>query len=261
MPGLFFMRGMGLQFPPGAIVLSVDESGHPKMEIRENLLRLDLWPTWLEIGCIHTDQARKAAARLRPDLPGDEKGVAVAAELQAGLVAVTAFAFAVDGFYDTIRNELGPHPDQGTWRTGIPTTPRHKQVSETLRYHLKFGPDFTRQNATIIKELFGFRDRAVHPSGKFVAPNYRPEIDSGVHPHLITFSGPHATQCRAVVLTLLDRYVSQAEKLARPGADRGWLDSGREVLDRLIVTYRVPGDDQLAFPLPTGDQASEESDS
>jgi hypothetical protein len=69
--------------------------------------------------------------------------------LQAGLVAVTAFAFAVDGFYDTLRNELGPHPDQETWRTSSPPTPRHKQVSETLRYHLKFGPNFTGQTPPV----------------------------------------------------------------------------------------------------------------
>lgn len=246
---------MGLQFPPGSIVLSVDEYGHSKMEIRENLVRLGLWPTWLEIGCIHADQAREAAAQLRPDLPDDEKSAALTAELQAGLVALTAFAFAVDGFSDTLRNELGPHPDQETWRTSSPPTPRHKQVSETLRYHLKLTPEFTRQNSTLIQELFRFRGRAVHPSGKFITPNYRPEIDSGVHPHLITFSGPHATQSRAVILTFLDRYVSRAEKLAKPGADRGWLDSGRAALDRLIPMYRVPGDDQLAFlPPPANDE-------
>jgi hypothetical protein len=117
-------------------------------------------PTWLEIGCVHADPAHEAAAQLRPDLPDDEKGIALTAELQAGLVSVTAFAFAVNGFYDTLRNELGPHPDQEKWRTSQPPTPRYKQVSETLRYHLKFGPNFTRQNAMIIKELFKFPTRA-----------------------------------------------------------------------------------------------------
>ena len=121
---------MGLQFPPGSIVLSVDENGHPKTEVRENLVRLGLWPTWLEIGCIHADQAREAAAQLQPDLPDDEKGVALTAELRAGLVAVTAFAFAVDGFYDTLRNELGPHPDQETWRKAVR---RRRDTSRSAR--------------------------------------------------------------------------------------------------------------------------------
>jgi hypothetical protein len=57
---------------------------------------------------------------------------------------------------------------------------------------------------------------------------------------------------------LLDRYVSRAEELARPEADRGWLDSGRAVLDRLIPIYRVPGDDQLAFPPSVGNEESED---
>jgi hypothetical protein len=86
--------------------------------------------------------------------------------LQAGLVAIAAFAFTFDGFYDTVRNELGRHPDEGSWkRTG---TSRAAQVCETLRYNLKLGPKFAGQLRQCIDELFKFRSRAVHPDGKWV---------------------------------------------------------------------------------------------
>jgi hypothetical protein len=129
-------------------------------------------------------------------------------------------------------------------------TSRDAQLTETMRHHLKLGPRFSQQLRTVIKELFEFRSSAVHPSSQFVEPNYRPQIDSGVHPHLITFSGPHAVQCRALALELLDRLIARAAELSTTKADTAWLDRGRKEVDRLSALYRVTGDDLLAFPPP-----------
>ncbi len=63
----------------------------------------------------------------------------------------------------------------------------------------------------------------------------------------MTFSGPHAIQCRALVLTVLDRLVARAAEVSRPEADRGWLDWGQGELSRMLAAYRVPGDETLAF--------------
>jgi hypothetical protein len=248
-PGIFLLAGMGLQIPAGGLVVSIGDDGIMKMEVNQTLVRLDLWPTWLETGCLHAEQARAAGDRLNPELSDSEKYTTLTEELQAGLVAVTALAFAVDGFYDTLRQEFGAHPHQTTWRKK--RTARHTQVTETFRFHLKLGPTFSGQLRTVLKELFEFRSRAVHPNSKFVELSYRPQIDSGVHPHLITFSGPHAVQCRALVLVLLDRLITRAAEQSRPGADKGWLDRGREELDRLSALYRLPGDDHVAFPHET----------
>jgi len=184
---------MGLQIPAGGVVMTLGEGGAPTdLQVKAVRVRVDLWPTWLEIGCVHTDQARMAAQRLIATLPDSDKASMLTAELQNGLVALTAFAFSVDGFYDTLRNEWGQHPDELAWKRG--RTSRAAQVCETFRYHLKLGFQFSAQLRRVIDELFKFRSRAVHPDGKWVETNYRPEIDSGVHPHLITFSGPHAVQ-------------------------------------------------------------------
>jgi hypothetical protein len=247
-PGIFTLAGMGLQIPPGGLVVSIGEDGAPRTEVNQTLLRIDLWPTWLEIGCVHAEQARVAGERLSPDLSDEDKYTSLSEELQAGLVAVTACAFAVDGFYDTLRHELGAHPHQDMWKKK--RTSRDTQVTDTLRFRLKLGPKFSEQLRTVIKELFEFRSRAVHPSSQFVEPNYRPQIDSGVHPHLITFSGPHAVQCRVLALGLLDRLVTRASELSKVEADTGWLDRARQEVDRLSALYRVAGDDQLAFPSP-----------
>lgn len=99
-----------------------------------------------------------------------------------------------------------------------------------------------------VKELFGFRSRAVHPSGAWLLPNYRPEIDTGVHPHLITFSGPHAKQCRALALELLESLTSRAGERSAQDADTGWIDRGRSEVKRLMALYpRRADDERVAF--------------
>ncbi len=85
----------------------------------------------------------------------------------------------------------------------------------------------------------------------------RDDIDSGVHPYLITFSGGHAVQCRAIALVLFDRLVARAAGLAQPTADKGRIETGRREVDRLAAAYRVPSDDQVAYP---ADDAGSDAD-
>jgi hypothetical protein len=245
-PGIFTIDGMGLQFPPGSIVSSIGDDGVETLTVLSTLVRLDLWPTWLEVGCTHTDRAMEASAELEQGLPDKDKGEILTRELQEGLVAITACAFAVDGFYDVVRHELGDHPHIQVWRKKGRVA-REKQVVETLRYRLKIGPKSTANLKLFVGELFKFRGRAVHPSASYIDPNYRPEIDSAVHPHFITFSGRHAEHCRALTLEFLDVLINRARELSKPGADRGWLDKGRQELDRLIPLYPAPPVGSVAF--------------
>jgi hypothetical protein len=246
-PGVTVVAGMSLQIPAGALVLTEGENDDVRMEVRSILVRLDLWTMWLEIGCIHAAQAAEFTGKLRPEgLDDATRAALLADELREAMVAVTALAFALDGFYDVVQKEFGRHPDaESLWPKN--RTARHIQVAETLRYHFKTSPDFSKAMRTTLRQLFEFRDRAVHPSSKFVAPIYRPEIDSDVHPHFVTFSGPHAVHCRAMVLTLTDQLLNaRAINMFKPGAHTGWIDRGREELARLSK-YRTPGDDAVAF--------------
>jgi hypothetical protein len=249
-PGVMVIQGMSLRIPAGSLVISIGEDGNPESSPLVPHLRLDLWPTWLEIGCEHTRRAHDTAATVSPSLADPDKATLLSRELQEAMVAMCAFAFAFDGFYDVVKSELGEHPNAAQWRQeGRRPTPRHKQVAETLRYHLKLGPQFTGQLKQFLKELFKFRGRAVHPSSSYLPATMREDIDSGVHPHLITFSGKHAVQCRAIALVLLDRLVERAAEVVDPSADNGWIESGRREVDRLSNIYRIAGDDQLAYPV------------
>ncbi len=241
---------MSLRIPAGSLVISIGEDGKLESPPLVPHLRLDLWPTWLEIGCEHTKRAHETASEFSPDLPDQEKADLLGRELQDAMVAMCAFAFAFDGIYDVVKSELGEHPNAAQWRQEARRpTPRHKQVAETLRYHLKLGPQFTSQLKQLLQELFKFRGRAVHPSSSYRPATMREDIDSGVHPHLITFSGKHAVQCRAIALILFDRLIDRAAEVADPSADKGWIETGRREVDRLAAAYRIPGDDQIAYPV------------
>lgn len=243
------IQGMSLRIPSGSLVISIGEDGRLESPPLVPHLRLDLWPTWLEIGCEHTRRAHETALDFTQDLGDQVKADLLGRELQDAMVAMCALAFAFDGFYDVVKSELGEHPNATEWRQeGRRPTPRHKQVAETLRFHLKLGPTFTGQLKQLLQELFKFRGRAVHPSSSYLPAMMRGDIDSGVHPHLITFSGRHAVQCRAVALVLFDRLVGRAAEVADPSADTGWIETGRREVDRLAAAYRIAGDDQVAYP-------------
>ncbi len=249
-PGVMVIQGMSLRIPAGSLVISIGEDGRPGSSPLVPHLRLDLWPTWLEIGCEHTRRARDMASEFSPALADQDKASLLGRELQDAMVAMCAFAFAFDGFYDVVKSELGEHPNAAQWRQeGRRPTPRHKQVAETLRFHLKLGPQFTGQLAQLLQELFRFRGRAVHPSSSYLPATMRKDIDSGVHPHLITFSGRHAVQCRAITLVLFDRLVERASEVADQSADKGWIETGRREVDRLAAAYRILGDEQIAYPV------------
>ncbi len=174
---------------------------------------------------------------------------------------IPAFAFAFDGFYDVVKRELGAYHHADKWRRSDKRpTARHKQIVETLRHHFKLEPEIRVSSGSFCWELFKFTGRAAHSSSKYLHAKYRPEIDSRVHPHFITFSGRHAVQGSALALVLLDRLVGRACELAGANTDLGWLDKGRKELDRLADSYRVAGDEQLAYETGTSAADLEEDD-
>jgi hypothetical protein len=85
------LDGMGFQIPAGELVLSLGEDGiFAGPQVAAVRVRMDLWPTWLEIGCTHTNKAREAGLRLGVSLPDSDKATLMSTELQAGLVAIAA---------------------------------------------------------------------------------------------------------------------------------------------------------------------------
>ena len=132
---------------------------------------------WLFEAVGAAQSARDSAAevaRLAALLDRDEESLdlALGNELRGTMRAITASAFAVDAFYASVKSRSPAHPNQDAWRAN--RTPRYAQVFETLRYHLKLKAPGASEIRDRVKELFRFRDWAVHPGSRFREPAFRP---------------------------------------------------------------------------------------
>jgi hypothetical protein len=239
------MQGMSAQIPAGGIVIRIGEDGQPSVDPVVLHLRLDVWTVWLDLACRESAAAQEATDRLlRSDL-ADPHGLAtedLRAELTSGMAALCAFAFALDGFYDVVQQELGRHPHADLWKKN--RTARHRQITETLRYRFKAGPRSTETLRRVLKDLLRFRDSAVHPAATFVPAIPRPDIDRGVHPFQVTFAGNHAVKVRSITLQLFTAFLERARELyPRPSDEKDWIDRAEDVVKPLVARYGVEIDD------------------
>jgi hypothetical protein len=142
-------------------------------------------------------------------------------EFRRGMQAVGAAAFAVDAFYASVVEHA---PD-----VRVRAKSRAKSIAAT------FGRGFVLTNPqqatarTLVVQVFRFRDWAVHPPAKFVAPVRHPAFGLGMDPRFITFGLENATAARIGVHRLLwlllhrprERYAGLVE----------WATASRELLD------------------------------
>jgi hypothetical protein len=175
-PGIFTLAGMGLQIPPGGLVVSIGDDGGPQMEVKQTLLRLDLWPTWLEIGCVHAEQARTAGQRLSPGLSDAAKYTSLSEELQASLVAVKRLLLhSMASTTPCVTSSARPSPP--AHMEGEAYFPRCS-VDGNHASPPQARPEVSQQLRTVIKELFEFRSSAVHPSSQMLIRRAPSTLDS-----------------------------------------------------------------------------------
>ncbi len=245
--GVFFRRGSQLRIPEGGIVITLDAEGRPvvaKPVIPQ--ARTDMWPPWLHDAVDATVAARDAEALVLAEVATvaaagatgkqpDQEHLAdlLDLELRHSMRAITAAAFAVDAFYASVQARSTQHPDRAKWRKN--RTARHAQVYETLRYHLKLRQPGSAEFRARIKELFQFRDWAVHPNAEWKNFEYRASLGRGVDWRYVAFCAPHAEAAVIKTLHMLDLMVSV---LDRGGADlREAQPFFLEHVDRVFAAY------------------------
>lgn len=179
MAGVFIKQGMRLQIPAGGLIISTDQNTPSSLVLH---VHFDVCPTWCEIAIAHVAAARSYEEARNAAWQGsdeDEKAKSLELEFSSSMQAIMAAAIAVDAFYAVIQSNVNlPQQLVDQWRTK--RTARYSQVTEVLRrgFHLKRnGTKDLRQN---LKELYRFRDLAVHPSGKIQASVLHPDLNVGV---------------------------------------------------------------------------------
>jgi hypothetical protein len=105
--------------------------------------------------------------------------------------AIMAAAIALDAFYSRIQTyiQLSPLLVQ-QWRDK--RTARYSQITEVLRLGFNLKPKGTATLRQNLKEIYRFRDLAVHPSGKTQAPVLHPEMEVGVEWRFAHFRAQNA---------------------------------------------------------------------
>ena len=181
MAGIFISRGITVAIPEGGLAIGIGSDGKPTANLTLHV-HYDVCPTWCDLAFRHLADARTARDDRIDAWAGsdeDHKSRCLEREFEASMQAIMAAAIAFDAFYSVIQTYVRLPPLLAQqWRNK--RTARYVQIVEVVRraFHLKpKGTAILRQN---LKEIYRFRDLAVHPSGKIQAPLRHPEMDVGV---------------------------------------------------------------------------------
>lgn len=189
---VLFPEGGSLRIPAGGLKLSLDPGIQTSVTVE---LLQDVWPYWLDIGIDHAADAIATREQLKA-LKGssDEQGTLLSLECRASMVAMGSAAFSLDSFYAAVRS----HHDMPTlderWKE---RRSRHARVSQTLAESFKLPNKAAKTIGDLVKELFKFRDWAVHPPSEFKSPVLHEVLRIGVSWWFVAFSAPNARQAVA----------------------------------------------------------------
>jgi hypothetical protein len=187
-------------------------------------IRTHLWISWARISLKHEAMAHAARQEMRQ--PGADQSRLLEREADAGLVGISAAAFALEALYREL-DVLGvvPAATLAAWKKNRLSD--DKQILELVK--LAVDPKglvrvWTRELAW----LFGVRGSSVHYRGSFEAPQPHP-LGTNVAPSQITYSAENATQAVDLLLGVLERCRDKPKP-----ATRGWSQDMRGAADELI---------------------------
>ncbi|WP_142274651.1 hypothetical protein [Mycobacterium scrofulaceum] len=200
-------------------------------------LRTDTWPYWLAEAVSAAVDAAKTSTEIPAAVAAsndDKIGRLMVLELRASMRALTSSAFAIDAFYASVKARSPKHPQQDIWHQN--STARSKQVAETLRYHLKVAKnESAKELRRRIKELFKYRDWAVHPGSKFREPIYREDLDAAVDWHFVVFSAANAQGGTYLAVNTLDNLVTVLNRGSEELVQ--FKPRAREAMDKILDVY------------------------
>ena len=229
MPGIMVTDGGDLQISSLQINLQTGEMPPPTVR-----LRTDTWPYWLAEGVSAAIAAAEVAPSITLALAADEASRLMVAELRASMRALTSSAFAIDAFYASVKARSPVHPQQSLWHEQ--GTARHKQVAATLRYHLQIkNNNSSKELSNRVKEMFKFRDWAVHPGSQFREAIHRDDVDAGVDWHFIAFRASNAVMGVAKTVQLLDHLVKVLDRGSEDLVK--WKPHARRAMNHVLDEY------------------------
>jgi hypothetical protein len=157
-------------------------------------VRYDVTPTWLVIAMAHRAAAGEARARREAAWTADDedaKSNALEAEFQASMQAIVAAAVCWEALYGILVDHVElPAGLTQRWRTK--RVSRHVQVTEVVRRAFKLKPNGVKTLRQNLKEVYHYRDLAIHPSGIVREAIHHPELQVGTEWRFVYFRASNA---------------------------------------------------------------------
>jgi hypothetical protein len=238
------VRLIGCDFRLGRLSIPLAPDGTPMRDGGQATLELrtDMWRFWLEEAIDAAVAAAAAADQIPPLYEQFEAGMATEEDLDqlaireliASMRAITAAAFAIDGFYATVKARSPKHPQQDEWnRKG---TARHKQVADTFRVMLRINkPATVKDIKSRVSQIFRCRDLAVHSGSKFREPVYRPDLNVDLDWHFAIFRRENAVLATAMTIGMFDSLVSYMNRGSKELAEQK--QGARRAMDAILDRY------------------------
>lgn len=205
MVGIHIIRGMTLAVPSGGLVIKSDGTATLNLHVR-----FDVVPVWLEIARKHSDQANfygKQVIESWQEPDEEKKARLLEAEFTESMQAIVAAATSLEAFFSILKPVTLSSDTTEKWVKRRPK--RYVQIAEACRIAFQLpdrGAAAFKQN---LKEIFLFRDRAIHPSGTVSEPLLHPDLNVGMDPRLVWF---RATTAALIVQVVTEHLVELAFK-------------------------------------------------
>lgn len=202
--GVFITRGASVAVPAGGLRINFGADGSLDASLTLHV-GLHLFLVWGEIALAHLIQAKSIHVEVLSAWQGTDDealGTALISEFKASMQAVMSAAISIDAFYAEIRNHIQlPDSLVETWRNG--RTARHKQVGEVMRRAFNIKPRQAVGVRNAIKEIYRFRDWAVHPPAGARAPVRHPELHLNTEWRFVAFSYSNARELVRAAISMI----------------------------------------------------------
>lgn len=192
MGGILITRGVSPRIPIGGLTIKFEEGSAPRMELKTFELQLDTCIHWLEIALEHLANAKVAHEELCcGNFNSAETGNILDREFKTSLQATFAAATFFEALYSAT---VERHPTQKPLNNPPKRPTRYAIVTEQLRRSFGLKNKGTVNLRSVLKEVYRFRDQAVHPSAKFSEPVLHPDLNVGVEKRFVMYSFRNAQQ-------------------------------------------------------------------
>lgn len=209
--GVFIIENSSLRI--SELSISISPNGDIAGDLKVSLA-INVFAYWLEIAHEQLTRVEAAASEVADAWRGTDDRALVTAmqqECRASMQCIVASAIAMDAFYAFLRRHV-PVPDAMVmaWRRN--RTARYRQIVELLRRGIRLGPASEERIRHVLRELFRYRDMAVHPKAAFASPQWYPELNFSTEWRFVAFRRHNAHALFGATLNIIAQSVTHPRR-------------------------------------------------